>query len=259
MHIVKFIHVIIQFIFFFNRGLWTIISVRDNHEKHKRFAENTSHVCKKIANILGVNVKLTNPEKWAKLDKDNFLVVANHVSYLDIMILTSIREFLFITSTDMQKTPFLGQLCELGGSLFTNRKNAAGIKGEIINFAKYLDDGFNVVLFPEGTSTDGKEMKNFKKSLFQIAIEANKSVLPICIKYTDVDGKPISDENRNKVYWYGDDSFLPHILRVVKLKEINIEVTLLDEVVVNNTCDRKAVSNNAFEQINSKYKSYSNL
>lgn len=257
--LIKIFSVIWQFARFFARGGLIMLFVKDRIKRHQLNAKNTSKACSIIIKTLGIEVNLANPEAWDILTKENFLVVSNHVSYLDIAILTSVRPFLFITSNEMKNTPFLGQLTQLGGSLYTDRKKFTGIKGEIKSFATFLQDGFNVVLFPEATSTDGKELRSFKKSLLQVAIEAETPILPICIKYVSCDGQPISDKNRDNLYWYGDMGFLSHFLRLLKTKNTQIEITILNKVAVTAQSDRKALNDDVFEQISSKYYSYKYL
>lgn len=259
MIVVKLFIVACHFIDFFVRGGFIMLFVKDRIKQHQRNAENTSRACLKIKKLLGFEITLTNPEAWKVLEEENFLVVANHVSYLDIAILTSVRPFLFITSNEMKHTPFLGQITQLGGSLYTDRQKFTGIMGEIKNFAGFLKDGFNVVLFPEATSTDGKQLRKFKKSLFQVAIEAQKPLLPICVKYLSSDGEPITDKNRDNLYWYGDMSFLPHFMRLIKTKKSLIEITILERIEVTPESDRKELTDLAFERISEKYNSYEYL
>lgn len=244
---------------FFVRGLWIMLTVRDRVRKHQLNAENTSKACTKIAKLLGLEISLANPEAWKSLEQENFLVISNHVSYLDIPILTSVMPFLFITSHEMRKTPVIGQITQLGGSLFTDRQKFTGIRGEIENFAQFLLDGFNIILFPEATSTNGKELRKFRKSLFQVAIEAQKPLLPICIKYLTNDGEPITDKNRDNLYWYGDMPFLPHFWRLIKTKKTEIEITILDRIEVTSESDRKDISDQAYAQMSEKYYSYEYL
>lgn len=255
----KLIITICHFFIFFLKGGLIMLFVRDRVKRYQLNSQNTSKACKKMIKLFDFKIKLTNPEAWDVFTKENFLVIANHVSYLDIAILTSVRPFLFITSNEMKNTPFLGELTQLGGSLYTDRKKFTGIKGEIKNFATFLQDGFNVVLFPEATSTDGKQLRNFKKSLLQVAIEAEKPILPICIKYVTNDGQVISDKNRDNVYWYGDMTFLPHFMRLIKTKNTQIEITILDKIEVTAQSQRKDLSDKAFAQISEKYYSYKNL
>lgn len=247
------------FFLFFVRGGFIMLFTRDRIKRHQRHSLNTSKACSRMIKILDVKIKLNNPQAWDLFNKENFLVIANHVSYFDIAILTSIHPFLFITSHEMKNTPFLGQLTQLGGSLYTDRKKFTGIMGEIKNFSSFLQDGFNVVLFPEATSTDGKQLRPFKKSLLQVAIEAEKPILPICIKYVSSDGEAISDNNRDNYYWYGDMSFLPHFKRLLKTKNTLIEITILDKIEVTADSDRKTLNDQAFAQISEKYYSYENL
>ncbi len=255
----KIIGTIWYFFMFFVKGFGINIFVRDKNRRHSLHSLNTSHACNRLTRLLGIDIHLTNTEAWDKLNLHNYLVVSNHVSYLDIAVLTTINPFLFITSNEMKNTPFLGKVTELGGSLYTDRKKFTGIKGEINNFANYLRDGFNVVLFPEATSTDGKELRKFKKSLYQVAIEANKAILPICIKYTHCNGKPIDDTNRDNLFWYGDMGFLPHFWRLLNIKNAQVEITILDELQVGPDSERRELCDTTYQMIHDKYHTYKYL
>jgi len=255
----KLIKTICYFTCFFAKGGMIMLFVRERIKRHQLNAKNTSKACSRMIKLLDIKIELTNPKAWELFSQENFLVVSNHVSYLDIAILTSVKPFLFITSHEMKNTPFLGQLTQLGGSLYTDRKKFTGIMGEIKNFASFLKDGFNIVLFPEATSTNGKELRAFKKSLLKVAIEAEKPILPLCIKYLSSDEQPISDINRDNFYWYGDMAFLPHFMRLIKTKKTIIEITILDKIEVNAQSDRKSLSDKAFEEISKKYYSYEHL
>lgn len=259
MILLKLLKVSFYFVRFFCKGTPIALFVSDKNKRHTLHSQNAADTSKKLLKMFNFDVKVTNPEALSILDTTNHLIVANHVSYLDILIMNTIKPLLYITSTDMQKAPVLGQITQLGGSLYTERKKFSGIKGEITNFAQFLKDGFDVVLYPEATSTNGKALRKFRKSLFQIAIEANRPILPLCIKYTEIDGKPISDANRDFICWYGDMTFVPHFLKVLTLKNVKVEITVLDEIKLTADCDRKSLSNRAFEIISNKYFSYSEI
>jgi 1-acyl-sn-glycerol-3-phosphate acyltransferase len=255
----RIIFTIWYFFWFFVKGGFIMFFVHDRIKRHQLHAKNTSKACSKMIKLLDIKIKLNNPKAWDIFKNENLLVIANHVSYFDVAILTFVRPFLFVTSNEMKNTPFLGQLTQLGGSLYTDRKKFTGIMGEIKNIASFLLDGFNVVIFPEATSTDGKQLRPFKKSLLQVAIMAEKPILPICIKYVSTCGEPVSDKNRDNLYWYGDMTFLPHFIRLLKTTNTIVEITLLDKIEVTKESDRKTLTDNAFAQISKKYNSYEYL
>jgi 1-acyl-sn-glycerol-3-phosphate acyltransferase len=187
----------------------------------------------------GITVKVNNPQNLKCLEAENHLIVANHVSYTDILVLASIYPFVFITSVEMSEAPLLGDITRNGGSLFTDRKRYTSLPQEIQNFADALGKGFNIMLFPEGTSTNGETIKEFRKSLFQTSIIAQKPVLPICVRYTTLDGKPFqTQEQRDIVCWYGDMTFVPHFFKLLGHR-IEVEANILDPITFDPTVNRQ--------------------
>lgn len=161
------------------------------------------------------------------IDKfDNYLIVSNHLSYIDVLILASRLPTCFVTSTDIKATPFLGQLAILAGCLFVNRKNKSGLPGEIRELRDALKSGLNVTVFPEATSTNGSEVLRFKRPLFESSVATGKPILPLTINYRTISRQPVYSGNRDVVCWYGDMDFFPHFLTLLEQNEVEVEVVL---------------------------------
>ena len=130
--------------------------------------------------IIGVkvNLKILNSDL-----NHNFLIVCNHLSYLDVLIISQFIPCSFVTSKEMKRTPFLGQLCSLGGCLFVDRQNRNNLSGEVQELTTALKNGLNVTIFPEATSTNGQCVIRFRRPLFQAAINSKSKVLPIVLNY----------------------------------------------------------------------------
>jgi 1-acyl-sn-glycerol-3-phosphate acyltransferase len=234
-----FLSVAFWLLIFFVRGWVFRVSIKDPIRQRKTLAGNTSFIARQMLRAFGITVKVNHPANLNILDTSNHLIVANHVSYLDIVVLSSIYPFVFITSLEMLETPFLGDITRVGGSLFTNRKKYTSLPQEINNFAEALTKGFNVVLFPEGTSTNGETIREFRKSLFQTSIIAEKPVLPICVRYRTLDGKPFKTQaERDIVCWYGDMTFIPHFFRLLGHK-IEAGVNVLDPIPYDPDINRQ--------------------
>jgi 1-acyl-sn-glycerol-3-phosphate acyltransferase len=205
-------------------------------------AANTTYISQRLLRAFNIQVRVVNPEKLEVLKQENHLVVSNHVSYTDIIVLASCHPLVFITSLEMASNPILGDITKLGGSLFTNRKKHTTLPQEINNFAAALSQGFNVVLFPEGTSTNGASVYDFKKSLFQTALIARKNILPVCIRYRKLNGRPIlSQPQRDIICWYATTTFLPHIWRIAG-QRIEAEVILHDPIPYTAAPNRQELS-----------------
>ncbi|MFP4522658.1 MAG: lysophospholipid acyltransferase family protein [Fibrobacterota bacterium] len=177
------------------------------------YTKITSFFCRIGLAVLGV--RLMEKRQSDAYRQQNFLIVSNHLSYIDILVYSSLKPMLFISSTDVQKMPFLGLMSTLGGTVFVERRKISGIKRDIEKISEILSDGFNICLFPEATSGDGSDVLPFKTALLGTAGKAGKKILPACIRYTHIGKEEASPENRDKVCYYGDMNFFPHFLRLI--------------------------------------------
>ena len=198
-----------------------------------RFTGTMSRI---ISKKLDFHVTLKGAEHLEQMKNTSCLLVANHCSYMDILLLASHQPASFITSVEMGNTPFLGTITRVGGSLYTERDTPVSLPQEIKRFAQAIKEGFKVVLFPEGTSTDGSTIKDFRSSLFQVAVEAKCPILPICIKYTHIDRQPFGRDNHKLICWYGNMEFMSHFLAMMGHR-FDVEITVLPPIAydANNT------------------------
>lgn len=256
----RFIHKILAvgwvLVTYFSRGIAVLIGTREPLKRRKLLLQNLVIAAKGLLRALDISVKITNPDKLSLLAKRNHLIVTNHISYTDIIVLASLHPMLFITSKEMRNTPFLGQITQLGGSLYTDRRHISALKNDLQEITDVMKEGFDLALFPEGTSYNGEIVHPFRKSLFESAIQSATPVLPMCIKYLSIDHEPFSKVNRDKVCWYGDMAFFPHFPNMLKLKYIQVEITILDEIPIEEGMDRQKLSDMTFEVINSKFNQY---
>lgn len=161
----------------------------------------------------------------------NYLYVCNHMSYVDIFILSHITKACFVTSVEMRDTPVLGWIVKGAGCLFVERRSKHGLRAEIAEITQALEDGFNVFIFPEATSTNGDEILRFRRPLYAAALYAKKTIKPLVINYKSIDGVPVTKSNRDSICWYGGMSLAPHFLKMASQKNFLAEITILDEVV----------------------------
>lgn len=181
------------------------------------------------------------------------LIVSNHLSYLDILVISSVQPTMFVTSIEIRDSGFLGFLCKAAGCHFVERRNRNQIDREIREIANSLSQGINVVVFPEATSTNGAQVLPFKVSLLDAAILSGRPLKPLCINYREIAGSPVSVLNRDEVCWYGDMTFFDHLSNVAKRGSILVELTHLSLVSVTAESDRKFLAAEAFRQIVGHY------
>ena len=202
-----------------------------NRDRKRRFELTTSNVGRYARyGLRRMRIAVDVKGNDEALYEDNYLVVCNHMSYVDMMVLAAVYPSVFVTSVDMGEIPFLGQMAEAAGSLFIERRNRDRVEHDIQQIAETLASGLHVTLFPEGTSTNGEQVLPFKKSLLMAAVRADKAILPVTLRYVDIDGDPFGPHNRDKVCWYGKMSFLPHLLELFATRSVRAEVTFHEPI-----------------------------
>jgi len=132
-------------------------------------------------------------------------IVANHLSYVDILCIASQSPCVFVTSTEMRDTPFLGIICRLGGCIFVNRKRHFVARSELNEIRETLTAGSRVVVFPEATSSDGSQVLPFKRGLFRAAQDARVPLVSVCLNYDEYRYEGPLEESRNRICYFGDD------------------------------------------------------
>ncbi len=192
--------------------------------------------------LLGIRVKISG--KLDVLFLRGAFLVSNHLGYLDGIILTSIFPLVFVARADLRTWPVFGFFSFLSNTIFVNRTNPGNIRNEIARIQSFLKDRVNVVLFPEGTSTDGMRMNPFKSSFFEAPLQAQASILPIAITYRYLDDVLVDETNKDHLYWYGDMRFFPHFFRLFQHKSIDVTVDVAEPIAYEeNVQTRKDVCN----------------
>lgn len=178
------------------------------------------------------------------------LMVANHVSYLDVPVLGSLVDAVFVAKEDVARWPLFGFLARLVRTAFISRRPV-----EAQRQAQYLGGrlrrGETLLAFPEGTSTSGFVVRPFKTGLFAVAEGVPALwVQPVSIAYPrTVAGKALTHGLENHYAWYGDMMLLPHLLTVFGLDGAEVEVTFHEPVQAAAFADRKALAQHCREVV----------
>jgi lyso-ornithine lipid O-acyltransferase len=163
------------------------------------------------------------------------LLVCNHLSYMDILVLASLAPSMFVAKREVKSWPVMGLLARLGGTLFIDRQRRTHV-GEINDdIQAALDEGALVIVFPEGTSSDGRSVLPFKSSLLEPATQQNNPLTVGRLHYTLANGK-----NDEVVAYWGDTVFFTHLLNL--LSHDKIRATVRFAPVANRSSDRKALA-----------------
>ena len=205
----------------------------------KRLPQTYHRWCRKM---MGVTVLV----KGKQLKTGPVLFVANHTSYLDIVLLGSVLEGAsFVSKADVRHWPVIGWLSTLQRTVYIDRRRSqAGSHKSMLQ--QRLEDKESLILFPEGTSSDGNRTLPFKSALFSVAEEkvngAYVTVQPVSVAYTHLDGMPLDYHLRPHFGWYGDMAMGPHIWTLLGMGRLTVQIELHDPVDMEAFGSRKAMA-----------------
>lgn len=195
--------------------------------------------------LLGIRVRV-----HGKLERRRpLLISANHVSWKDILVLSSIADVVFVAKSDVKDWPIFGLLARLQASVFIEREQRRATGNQVSEIGRRLADGEVVVLFPEGTTSDGNRLLEMKTSLFGAAASAVPQsptglvhVQPVAISYTGIHGMPMGRYYRPIAAWPGDIGLLPSLLGVLREGALDVDVDFGETVDYERRSNRKEVS-----------------
>ena len=168
---------------------------------------------RRLLHLLNVRIRMAG-----SLAHPNVLVVANHVSWLDIFSLHAVGPVRFIAKSEIKRWPVLGRLVAGVGTLFIERARRHDTRRVNREVAQALADGDIVAVFPEGTTTDGTKLLPFKGSLLQPVVDAAGYVQPVAIRYRNRDGTP------SLVPAYTDGSFIASFWAICGARSLVVEM-----------------------------------
>ena len=154
------------------------------------------------------------------------IIVANHLSYLDIAILSATTPCFFVAKHEIRKWPYFGWAAQAGGTLFLNRSSFASAERVAHAITERLSLPVPTLFFPEGTSTDGSSLLPFHRRLFEPAVRARADITPAAITYR-LDG----GAEERELCWYGDQPFLPHLWKALAIKGFTARVSFAESRV----------------------------
>lgn len=198
--------------------------------------------------ILGIRIEIYGKPSRATPT----LFVGNHVSYLDVEVLSSILPVSFIAKSEVAGWPVFGWLARLQRTVFIERRRHATRAGHD-GIQRRLDAGDDLVLFPEGTSSDGTRVLPFRSALLG-ATQVRQGrdpvpVQPVTIAYARLDGIPVGRLCRPFFTWFGDMELAPHLWNMMALGEVVAVVVFHDVVDIDRLGGRKKLTDHCFRTI----------
>nr|WP_244635676.1 lysophospholipid acyltransferase family protein [Chthonobacter albigriseus] len=195
--------------------------------------------------VLGVRVTVRGtPETGRPL-----LIAANHVSWLDIVVIGSLFPVCFIAKSEVATWPLFGSLARLQRTVFVERERRSKTQDQAREIAERLSDGDAMVLFAEGTTGDGNMLLPFRSSLIgaaRAAIDAGGHshvlVQPVAVAYTRLQGLPMGRQWRPLVSWIGDIELPPHLMQIAREGAVDVTVLFGEPISFDRDGDRKRVT-----------------
>lgn len=196
-----------------------------SQKKRKNMIQTWS---KYLLQILQVKVVITGPSQYL-LSSNNYLIVSNHISWLDIHVINSLRAQVFVAKSDVSSWPIFGWIAKMIGTIFIQREKLSDLKRVIQVIKSRLNNGDSVCIFPEGTSSDGKSVLEFRSNLFEAVANSHHRILPIAIQYRE------HYEYSDRAAFIGEMGLLDSIKRILQSEVLEAHIVIAEPLSANAT------------------------
>jgi 1-acyl-sn-glycerol-3-phosphate acyltransferase len=216
---------------------------------------------RRLLRLLKVRVH-TDPAHLRARASGPVLILSNHISWLDIVVLSSVMPVSFIAKSEVRDWPVFGFLARLQRTVFVDRQRRHKTGQSTREIAGRMQAGDCMVLFAEGTTSDGLRVLPFRSPLVGAAGEVLKSgvgervrVQPVAIRYTHRDGLPLRRGDMPAIGWYGDMDLLPHLKDLVVGGTIDVQVLFGETLLFDAQTDRKLITKQAENEVRRLFRS----
>jgi 1-acyl-sn-glycerol-3-phosphate acyltransferase len=218
--------------------------------RHARTFPNWYH--RQVCRIVGIRLDVDGGVARER----GVLLISNHVSWLDITVLSALAPVSFVAKQEVASWPFVSWLAKLQRSVFVDRTRRSEVTDKANEILNRLEAGDHVVLFAEGTSSDGNGVVPFKTPLFAAVkptrgepLGADLCAQTLAITYTKLHGLPLCRRGRPAVAWYGDMDLASHAWRLLGLGPLDAHIRIGPPVPLDNFADRKALARYAEDKV----------
>jgi 1-acyl-sn-glycerol-3-phosphate acyltransferase len=203
---------------------------------------------RKVCRILGVRLHI----EGTVTPGTPTLLVSNHTSWLDIPVLSAVAPVSFVAKSEVGRWPFVSALARLQRTVFVDRTKRVSVGDTATEMTRRLAQGDALVLFAEGTSTDGNRVLPFKSSLFAAAKPGSHSassqeppvvVQTVSIVYSRLHGIPLGRADRPLVGWYGDMDMQSHAWDLLQAGPLDVVVRIGPPISLADFANRKELAN----------------
>ena len=195
--------------------------------------------CRKLLTILGISLRVRG-----EAVADGTLLVANHISWLDILAINALHPAAFVSKSEVRSWPALGWLAAQNDTIFLQRSRPGNARAASVKIADRLDAGATVALFPEGTTTDGSHVLPFHSALLQPALDAQRPVQSLALRYLDATGQPTTAP----AYW-GDMSLAECLRNILSARSLIAEIIVQPPLATDAIPGRRTLAATLHAQI----------
>jgi 1-acyl-sn-glycerol-3-phosphate acyltransferase len=211
-----------------------------------RYARTFPHwYHRQVVKIVGIRLNI----EGEVAREQGVLLISNHVSWLDITVLSAVAPVSFVAKQEVSTWPFVKWLAKLQRSVFVDRNRKSEVTGKANEILARLKAGDHVVLFAEGTSSDGNGVVPFKTPLFAAAKPSGHTeggddlcAQTLALTYTRLHGIPLCRRGRPVVAWYGDMDLASHAWRLLGLGPLDANIRIGPPVPLDDFADRKELA-----------------
>lgn len=229
--------------------LW--ISVRRLPNRWQMISRLTRSFILLLRAILNIKVTVVGDE--GQEERGGYVIISNHVSYVDGFILGGLFPVVFVSKREVKHWPIIGPWTTLCGTIFINRQKKDQVTQLIAEMSQKLKEESNILLFPEGTSTNGERLLPFQTAPLAAPLRNRSIIVPITVAYKSIDEQPVWAGNRDQVYWYGNMDFLSHFWNLLALRSVEVMVTIQPKIECfryeDNSAGRKKLAQDCYNRV----------
>ena len=184
------------------------------------------------------------------------MLASNHISWTDILAISSIAKVCFISKSELGRWPIFGTLGRLQRTVFIERQRRRSSGVQASEIARRLAAGDVMVLFAEGSTSDGNIIMPFKSTLFGAAEIATRThalekvwIQPVAVSYLRLHGMPMGRQHRWLAAWIGDMDLIPHLMAILREGAIDFAIHFGEPAEFNGESDRKLVTRKMEDEV----------
>ena len=200
-------------------AVWTLWFVFPRLDRDSKLREIQSWAQQTLA-VMGLKVHYEKAASAIPANNAPLILVANHVSWLDVLVIQSLQPSIFIAKSEVRQWPLVGAMAQASGVVFVDRQSTRSTLKMVESVAVALSQGYCVAGFPEGTSSEGHEVSLFHANLFEAAVNHQIQVQPLALRYSD----PVTGALCRRAAFVGDVGFLQSLHNIMSAPGIHAAV-----------------------------------